>query len=85
MAAVPTPRELDDYREQADRFIAEIDEEYYLHYAGHKDTLDLEPIYERHAELTTPRAGATGSARRSTATAASASSGASRARATSAT
>lgn len=54
MAAVqPTPRELDDYREQADRFIAAIDEEYYLHYAGHKDTLDLEPIYERHAELTT--------------------------------
>ena len=52
MAGAPTPRELDDYREQADRFIAAIDEEYYLHYAGHKDTLDLEPIYERHAELT---------------------------------
>ena len=52
MAAVPTPRELDDYREQADRFIAAIDEEYYLHFAGHKDTLDLEPIYERFGELT---------------------------------
>ena len=45
--------QLDAYREQADRFIAEIDEEYYLHYAGHKETLDLEPIYERHADLTT--------------------------------
>ena len=42
-----TDRELDAYREGADRFIAELDEEYYLHYAGHKDTLDLEPIYER--------------------------------------
>jgi oligoendopeptidase F len=53
MAGAPTPRELDDYREQADRFIAAIDEEYYLHYAGHKDSLDLVPIYERFTELTT--------------------------------
>jgi hypothetical protein len=52
MTAVPTPRELDDYREQADRFIATIDEEYYLHFAGLKDTLDLEPIYDQFAELT---------------------------------
>jgi hypothetical protein len=52
MAAVPTPRELDDYREQADRFIAAIDEEYYLHFAGHKDSLDLVAIYERFGELT---------------------------------
>jgi hypothetical protein len=51
-AARPTPRELDDYREQADRFIAAINEEYYLHYAGHKDSLDLEAIYERYADLT---------------------------------
>src|SRR4051812_10655214 len=27
-------------------------EEYYLHYAGLKDTLELEPIFERHADLT---------------------------------
>ncbi len=27
-------------------------EEFYLHYAGHKDVLELEPIYERHAGLT---------------------------------
>src|SRR5262249_27407790 len=53
MAGVPTPRELDDYREQADRFIAAIDEEYYLHYAGHKDSLDLAPIYDQFSELTT--------------------------------
>jgi hypothetical protein len=44
--------ELDRFRERADRFIAELDEEYYLHYGGLKDTLDLKPIYERYADLT---------------------------------
>jgi hypothetical protein len=48
----PTASELDDYRTQADRFIAELDEEYYEHFAGLKETLELEPIYERHEELT---------------------------------
>jgi hypothetical protein len=52
LAAGLTSRELDAYREEADRFIAAIDEEYYLHYAGHKDTLELGPIYERYADLT---------------------------------
>src|SRR6185437_13111392 len=47
-----TTRELDAFREQADRFIAEIDDEYYLHYAGLKESLELEPIYQRHDELT---------------------------------
>jgi hypothetical protein len=47
----PSP-ELDAYRTEADRFIAELDEEYYLHYAGLKDRLELEEIYERHAALT---------------------------------
>jgi hypothetical protein len=46
-------RELDAYRERADRFIADLDEEYYLHFAGLKDTLDLEPIYTRYEDLTT--------------------------------
>jgi hypothetical protein len=46
------PAELDGYRERADRFIAELDEENYLHYAGLKETLELEPIYARYAELT---------------------------------
>jgi hypothetical protein len=50
--AAPSARELDAYREQADRFIAELDEEYYLHYAGLKETFELAPIYERHANLT---------------------------------
>jgi hypothetical protein len=48
---LPT-RELDAFRDEADRFIAEVDEEYYLHYAGLKESLELEAIYERHADLT---------------------------------
>ncbi len=48
-------RELDAYREQADRFIAELDEEYYRHYAGLKDSFELAPIYERHRNLTEPQ------------------------------
>src|SRR5256885_10962440 len=51
--APPSQRELDAYRERADRFIAELDEEYYLHYAGLKESFELAPIYERHADLTT--------------------------------
>ncbi len=50
--APPSDRELDAYREEADRFIAELDEEFYLHYAGLKETFDLAPIYERHKNLT---------------------------------
>ena len=51
-SAPPSSVHLDAYREKADRFIAELDEEYYLHYAGLKETLDIAPIYERYAELT---------------------------------
>jgi hypothetical protein len=51
-SASPTAQELDAYREKADRFIAELDEEYYLHFAGLKDRLELEAIYERHQDLT---------------------------------
>src|SRR5262245_36094582 len=54
-ALMATPlgqRELDGLRADADRFIAELDEEAYLHFAGLKDTYDLVPIYERHEELT---------------------------------
>ena len=50
--APPTLRELDAIREDADRFDAELMEEYFLHYAGHKESLDLAAIYERHAGLT---------------------------------
>ena len=52
MATPLTERELDRLREDADRFIAELDEEAYLHFAGQKETYDLAPIYERHEALT---------------------------------
>ena len=52
-SAPPSNRELDTYRDRIDRFVAELDEEYYLHYAGLKDTLDLKPIYDRYPELST--------------------------------
>ncbi len=48
----PEPREIDSFRDRADRFIADLDEEYYLHFAGLKETLDVEQIYERYDELT---------------------------------
>src|SRR5438105_1091923 len=47
-----TSPELDAFRDQVDRFVAELDEEAYLHYAGHKETYEVEQIYERHEELT---------------------------------
>ena len=52
MSRPPTRREIDAFRDQADRFIADLDEEYYLHFAGLKETLDVEQIYERYEELT---------------------------------
>ena len=51
--APASARDLDAYRDRADRFIASLDEEYYLHFAGHKERLDLEPIYDEFADLTT--------------------------------
>jgi hypothetical protein len=45
--------DLEEYRREADRFIAALDEEYYLHFAGLKDQFELGPIYERYADLTT--------------------------------
>jgi tRNA U34 5-methylaminomethyl-2-thiouridine-forming methyltransferase MnmC len=37
-------RELDAFREAADRFIAAIDDEYYQHYAGLKESLEIYEI-----------------------------------------
>ena len=81
--APASARDLDDYRERADRFIATLDEEYYLHFAGHKERLELEAIYADYADLTTiEQARSIGAAVNGSS--GSASSGASRARATSA-
>jgi hypothetical protein len=48
----PPTRELDAFRDRADRFNAELLEELYLHYAGHKETFEIEQIYERYEDLT---------------------------------
>src|SRR5260221_14786837 len=54
MSAAPlTSRELDQFRDRADSFIRDLDEEYYQHFAGLKGTLDVEQVYERYEELTT--------------------------------
>jgi hypothetical protein len=45
------PADLDAYRSEADRLEAELMEEWYLHYAGHKAEFELEPIYDRHRGL----------------------------------
>jgi hypothetical protein len=51
VAVSTSAADLDRIRAQADRFIAELDEEYYRHYAGLKREFELAPIYERYAEL----------------------------------
>ena len=43
--------ELDRYRDGAEAYCEEIEREYYLHLAGHKPELELEPIYGRHGRL----------------------------------
>src|SRR6266545_6076349 len=50
--AATTPRELDVYRERIDRFIADLDQEYYEHFAGLKEDFDLESIYQRYEDIT---------------------------------
>jgi hypothetical protein len=47
----PLTWDLDEYRRDAEVFLEEIDREYYLHLAGHKPDLEIEPIYERHEAL----------------------------------
>ena len=50
--APPSTREIDAFRDRGDRFIADLDEEYYLHFAGLKETLNVEEVYARYEELT---------------------------------
>ncbi len=47
-----TQDRLESLRGQADRFLADLLDEYYLHYAGHKDALEIAVIYDRYPELT---------------------------------
>jgi hypothetical protein len=43
--------DLDAYRASAEAFLSELTAEYRRHYAGLSATYEIEPIYERHAEL----------------------------------
>ena len=52
MAEALQQGEIDALSADADRFLAELDQESYLHFAGLKETYDLAPIYERHERLT---------------------------------
>ena len=50
--AATTPRELDVYRERIDRFIADLDQEYYEHFAGLKEDFDLDSVYLQYEDIT---------------------------------
>jgi len=53
MAGAPyTAREIDGIRERGDAFNRDMLQEYYDHFAGFKESLDIEPIYEEYADLT---------------------------------
>jgi hypothetical protein len=49
----PTSREVDAFRDRADAFTRDLMQEYYDHFAGLKDGLDVERIYEEYEDLTT--------------------------------
>ena len=48
---MPLALDLDSYARDCERFVSEMDREYYLHFAGHKEEFEIEEIYERHAGL----------------------------------
>jgi hypothetical protein len=48
--------DLEVYRRSAETFLERLEREYYRHYAGLKDCLEIEPIYSGHRELFAPSA-----------------------------
>ena len=54
MTAEPiTSRETDAYRDRADAFTRDLLQEYYDHFAGFKESLDIEQVYVEYEDLTT--------------------------------
>jgi hypothetical protein len=51
MAEPLQQREIDGLSAEAEQFLAELNEEQYLHFSGQKETYDIAPIYERHSRL----------------------------------
>jgi hypothetical protein len=45
--------DLEAYRRSAETFLSDLTREEYRHFAGLKDTYEIEPLYERHVELFT--------------------------------
>ncbi|MEA2369350.1 MAG: hypothetical protein QOH38_2068, partial [Thermoleophilaceae bacterium] len=43
--------EVDTYRAGVEQFMEELEREYVLHLSGRKVEFEIEPIYERHADL----------------------------------
>jgi hypothetical protein len=53
MAVAPyTASEVDAFRERGDAFTRDMLQEYYDHFAGLKDTLDIERVYDEYEDLT---------------------------------
>lgn len=48
--------DLEAYRRSAEEFLESLEREYYRHYAGLKDTFEIEAIYARHSRLFEPGA-----------------------------
>ena len=48
--------DIDAYRAEAEAFVSAISREHLLHFSGRRESLDLEPIYARHAALFEPAA-----------------------------
>jgi hypothetical protein len=48
---MPLALDLESYARDCERFVSEMDREYYLHFAGHKEEFEIEQIYEQHADL----------------------------------
>jgi hypothetical protein len=48
---MPLALDLESYARDCERFVGEMDREYYLHFAGHKEDFEIEQIYEEHADL----------------------------------
>jgi hypothetical protein len=51
---MPMALDMDTYAEKAERFLSALNREYYLHFAGHKKSFEIERIYEQHGELFGP-------------------------------
>ncbi|MBM3706125.1 MAG: hypothetical protein FJW66_06335 [Actinobacteria bacterium] len=43
--------DIQNYRQKSEIFLSELDKEYYLHYSGLKQDLNISDIYDRYAEL----------------------------------